>query len=154
MTAAASLQIVFHYAHKARLARIATAAALHNERKQRAEQRQLAVRQEHDQRRAYEIARRVKQWTPLTSRILKAVADEYGLTVDDLTGRSQKGPVCQARFVAVGLLVEMTNMSFPAIGRRLNRDHTTILNARRQARKLFASEAFRNRVDQIKREVA
>jgi len=147
-------QIAFHAAHKARLARIAAAATLHHERKLQAHARELTVRCERTRRRPYEVAGRAMEWMPLTRRILKAIASEYGLTIEDLTGQSRKGRVTHARHVAVGLIFEMTKLSYPAIGRRVgNRDHTTIINSVRQARKLFASEAFRNRIDQIKQEV-
>ena len=40
---------------------------------------------------------------------------------------------------------------FRSVDRTL--DHTTIIHAQKQAKKLFAAEAVRNRVDQIKAEV-
>ena len=106
-------------------------------------------------RREYETPKRVGHFSTITSRILNAVADEFGITVTDVTGSKRTDVNCMARFVAVGLMVEMTHLSFPAIGKRLGgRDHTTILHARNRAVELFANEAFRNRVDQIKSELA
>lgn len=102
----------------------------------------------------YETKRRFPANMPIARKILKAVATEFDVTIDDLTGKSRKDYICHARFFAVGLFLEITPFSLPAIGRHLGgRDHTTIISARAQAKKLFAQEAVRNRVDQIKQEL-
>lgn len=106
-------------------------------------------------RRMYETKKRLPNYMPLATRVLKSIADEFGMTVEELTGAKRTKQKCIARFVVVGILTEMTQMSLPAMGRRLGgRDHTTILHAQRQAKKLFSEEAFRNRVDQIKAELS
>lgn len=147
-------QIALHEAHKARQLRFAIAADRQKWNEQARADAVITARLEtihHERRRLYETRKRYMDATPIVPRILAAVAAEFGLSVADLTGPLRKAVHCNARFVAVGLLVEMTRISLPAIGRHLgNRDHTTILHAREQAKKLFASEAFRNRVDQIK----
>lgn len=145
-------QTAFHEAHKARQRRFAVAADRYkwNSRAKSDNIVSIHALPKPPVRRQYETKGR-SAFTPLYQRILGAVAAEYGMSISELTGPLRKARHCQARFVAVGLLVEMTQMSTPAIGRRFgNRDHTTILHAREQAKKLFASEAFRNRVDQIK----
>jgi hypothetical protein len=102
-------------------------------------------------RREYETAKTPSAFMPLSQRILRAVADEFDMNVHDMTSSLRGQKYVQARFVVVGILLEMTQMSMPAIGRRLGgRDHTTMIHARNKARILFAEEAFRNRVDQIK----
>jgi chromosomal replication initiation ATPase DnaA len=58
---------------------------------------------------------------------------------------------CIPRYVAIGLMLQLTPMSLPAIGRRLaGRDHTTIVNGRNRLAVLLEGEAFRNRFEQIK----
>ena len=85
-----------------------------------------------------------------TQRIIYSVAYEFGISVDDLAGTVRSARFTIPRFVVAGLLGEV-GMSNRAIGRRLgNRDQTTILHARRRFAELAASEAFRNRLDQIK----
>ncbi len=150
------LQAELHQAHKARLARMAAAAERHAwNTKARPEAVNVEViLPKMAIRRAYETKKRLPNYMPLATRVLKTVADEFGITVDDLTGPTRTDRYCVARFVAVGILIETTQMSLPAIGRRLGgRDHTTILHARRKANALFSTEAFRNRIDQIKAEV-
>lgn len=105
-------------------------------------------------RREYETAKTPSAFMPLSQRILRAVADEFELNVRDMTSGLRKQCYVDARFVVVGMLLEMTDMSLPAIGRRLGgRDHTTMIHARKKAEAMFAEEAFRNRVDQIKQAV-
>lgn len=153
-----SLAAELHNAHKARQRRIAMAADRHKRNTAAKADAALfaklnAVEEvaEPVARREYETPRRPSSDAFTGHRIIAAIAAEYNISIAELTGRRVKAHYCQARFVVVGILLEMTNMSLPAIGRRLgNRDHTTIIHARKRAQKLFASEAFRNRVDQIK----
>lgn len=152
-------QLALHQAHKARQMKFALAAQRHIEQTRPkpvmpllrfVEPTELISR-----RRVYETKARLPDYMPLTWRIINLVAREFGMTVEDLTSAKRTKWYCIARFVAVGIMTEMTKTSLPAMGRRLGgRDHTTIIHAQKQAEKLFASEAFRNRVDQIKAEAA
>lgn len=102
-------------------------------------------------RREYEIPSRQSISLPIIWRIKKAVADEFGITIDKLVSRSQFPKDCLPRYVAIGLMLDLTRMSLPAIGRQLGgRDHATIINGRRQLDGLLKGEAFRNRFEQIK----
>ena len=48
----------------------------------------------------------------------------------DLEGSSRKKEIAQARHIAIYLAREMTNSSFPSIGKHFgNRDHTTIMHS-------------------------
>lgn len=151
-------QLALHQEHKARQKRLAEAAQRHRwDKKAREEQAQVwpepmvtvqSIEATH--RREYETTNRMMNYASIVPLIFKVVADEFGITTDDLVGRRQQAKYCTARFIAVGIIMEMTNMSLPAVGRRMNRDHTTILHARNRAREMFANEAIRNRVDQIK----
>lgn len=151
------LQAELHQAHKARQARMAAAAERHawNAKARFVQATPVAVPAKLPIRRVYETKKRLPNYMPLATRVLKSVSEEFGMTVEELIGQRRTNRYCIARFVVVGILSEMTQMSLPAMGRRLGgRDHTTILHAQRQAKKLFATEAFRNRVDQIKSEIA
>jgi chromosomal replication initiator protein len=60
-------------------------------------------------------------------RVIHLVAQHYGLTVADLTGRSRTAPIAHARQVTMYLLREESALSLPAIGDHLGgRDHTTV----------------------------
>lgn len=62
--------------------------------------------------------------------ILKAVADFYNISSNDLAKRSRKKEVVRPRQVAMFLLREETKLSFPEIGQKLGgRDHSTVIHA-------------------------
>jgi chromosomal replication initiator protein len=62
--------------------------------------------------------------------ILKAVADFYSISANDLIKRSRKKEVVRPRQVAMFLLREETKLSFPEIGQKLGgRDHSTVIHA-------------------------
>src|SRR3989338_11478457 len=62
--------------------------------------------------------------------ILKAVADFYNISSNDLLKRSRKKEVVKPRQVAMFLLREETKLSFPEIGQKLGgRDHSTVIHA-------------------------
>jgi len=151
----ASLQ----HAHKARLQRFAEAAARHLNNNNEQIDIQQAVMLEGQLpkriRREYETAVRLSSNMPISMRILRAVAQEFGLTADEVISRRCSLKYTIPRFVAIGLMIELTPMSIPAIGRRLGgRDHSTIVSGRRRIYAMLESEAFRNRFDQIKAGIA
>ena len=62
--------------------------------------------------------------------IKEEVATLYNLKSRDLESSSRKKEISQARHIAIFLSREMTDHSFPAIGREFgNRDHTTIMHS-------------------------
>ncbi len=62
--------------------------------------------------------------------ILETVAATYGFTVDALIGPSRTRPLVTARQIAMYLTRELTDYSYPAIGRAFgNRDHTTVIHS-------------------------
>ncbi|HYU65037.1 MAG TPA: chromosomal replication initiator protein DnaA [Candidatus Paceibacterota bacterium] len=68
--------------------------------------------------------------------ILKAVADFYNMSLNDLTKRSRKKEVVRPRQVAMYLLREEIKLSFPDIGLKLGgRDHSTVIHACEKIRK-------------------
>jgi hypothetical protein len=153
-------QLALHQAHKARQMNFAIAAQRHLEQS-RPKPATMPLRRYVEptelisRRRTYETRKRTPDYMSISATILKMVAREFDMPVEDLTGPKRTKQYCIARFVAVGIMTEMTKISLPAMGRRLGgRDHTTIIHAQKQAAKLFSSEAFRNRVDQLKAEIA
>lgn len=74
------------------------------------------------------------------SQIQKIIADHFGLTVEDLTGRSHSKAVAQPRMLAIFLCRKMTGHSSPAIGRHFNRDHSTVLKAEKDMAARIKSE--------------
>jgi chromosomal replication initiator protein len=62
--------------------------------------------------------------------ILDATAARFGFTVDAICGPSRTRPLVTARQVAMYLVRNLTDYSYPAIGRAFGgRDHTTVIHA-------------------------
>ena len=62
--------------------------------------------------------------------ILEKVSERYGFTVEEITGKSRRRPLVTARQVAMYVVRELTELSYPAIGRVFgDRDHTTVMPA-------------------------
>jgi chromosomal replication initiator protein len=62
--------------------------------------------------------------------ILRATADTFGFTIDELCGSSRRRPLVQARQVGMYVTRELTDFSYPAIAREFGgRDHTTVIHA-------------------------
>jgi len=77
---------------------------------------------------------------PITPKlILEATAEMFGLSIEDLRGKSRSRPLVTARQIAMYVVREMTDFSYPAIGREFgDRDHTTVMHAVSKISKLMA----------------
>jgi chromosomal replication initiator protein len=65
---------------------------------------------------------------PTPSVVLENIAEEYGVSVEEITGPRRSPYIYNARIAAIRDLKSI-GMSSVEIGRLLNRDHTTILHA-------------------------
>ncbi|MGH9223360.1 MAG: chromosomal replication initiator protein DnaA, partial [Acidimicrobiales bacterium] len=62
--------------------------------------------------------------------ILDATSEMFGHPVEELCGKSRSRPLVQARQVGMYVFRELTEFSYPAIGRVFgDRDHTTVMHA-------------------------
>jgi chromosomal replication initiator protein len=62
--------------------------------------------------------------------ILEATSDTFGFSVDELRGPNRRRPLVTARQVSMYVFRELTDFSYPAIGREFGgRDHTTVMHA-------------------------
>ena len=93
------------------------------------------------QRCSYELAKRVladlidsTAKAPVTvTSILDATAELFNFSVDQITGGSRRRPLVDARQIAMYVTRNMTDLSYPEIGRAFgNRDHTTVIHAVRK----------------------
>ena len=68
---------------------------------------------------------------PVTAKaILDATAEMFGFAIADLTGQSRRRPLVTARQVSMYVFRELTDFSYPMIGREFGgRDHTTVIHA-------------------------
>lgn len=85
---------------------------------------------------------------PSTPEIIEVVADFYDLTVDDLVGRSRSRRIALPRQIAMYILREEADLSFPQIGEELGgRDHSTIMHGYEKIRGLITED------DSLRREI-
>ncbi len=61
--------------------------------------------------------------------ILKAVAEFYNISLETMTSSNRRKEIVEPRQVAMYLLREISDLSYPYIGEKLGRDHTTAIHA-------------------------
>ena len=61
--------------------------------------------------------------------ILKAVAEFYGVSLEAMAGPNRRKEIVEPRQVAMYLLRDISDLSYPYIGEKLGRDHTTAIHA-------------------------
>jgi chromosomal replication initiator protein len=85
---------------------------------------------------------RVSDENPVSiSRIQKAVADYYKLSVDSLRSRSNMGNVLVPRQIAMYLCKQLTRKSYPEIARQFGgKHHTTVIHSVEKINKLITSD--------------
>jgi len=59
--------------------------------------------------------------------ILDSVAQAFGVSVREIMGKTRERPVARARQAAYYLCREFTSLSYPRIGAKFNRDHSTVM---------------------------
>lgn len=85
-------------------------------------------------------AREQSAATPLNAaKILAAVCRRYGITELDIRSQRRTKGLVMPRHIAMYLCKELTDISYPAIGRRIGgRDHTTVLHGVKKIERLIA----------------
>jgi chromosomal replication initiator protein len=61
--------------------------------------------------------------------ILKMVAEFYNVSLETMTSQSRRKEIVEPRQVAMYLLREISDLSYPYIGEKLGRDHTTAIHS-------------------------
>lgn len=95
-----------------------------------------------------------KRAPPSKEAILRAVADFYRISLDELTGTRRIQRIVGGRHVAMYLMRDDGQMSLPQIGQALNRDHTTVLHGiDRITSQLETNEVMRRELNAIREEL-
>ena len=135
-----------HEARKARLQRIAARAVPQSERESASTPvvvRVPAPDRDYERAWALEIMgyadRRPRK--PRVSDIQRAVAEHFGVPLDDMLSPDQTHVMARPRHVAMYLARELTAKSFPQIGRRFGRGHATVLHAVSRIEDMIAHDA-------------
>ncbi|MBO5841397.1 MAG: chromosomal replication initiator protein DnaA [Clostridia bacterium] len=83
-------------------------------------------------------------------KIFTAVYKKYGIKKEDIIGERRTKDIAQARHIAIYLIREITDMSFPGIGKILNRNHTTIISSIETVEKrVISSQAFALEINEM-----
>jgi chromosomal replication initiator protein len=92
-----------------------------------------------------------EQRLPTITAIQKAVAEFYGVRVDDLRSRGRNKSIVLPRQVAMYLCREIVKSSLPDIGDGFGgKDHTTVIHAcEKVKRKIASEETFRRQVHEL-----
>ena len=61
--------------------------------------------------------------------VCRIVGGRYGVTVGEMLSPTRSQPIALARQVAMRLLRELTDLSYPQIAARFDRDHSTVMHA-------------------------
>ncbi|MDP4153871.1 MAG: chromosomal replication initiator protein DnaA [Bacillota bacterium] len=70
------------------------------------------------------------------NRVIEDVSKYYNISIDDLKGSKRNAELVNARFVAMYVIREVTDLSLPLIGEAFGgRHHTTVLNAIKEIEK-------------------
>ena len=78
---------------------------------------------------------------PTPQLILEEVSSFTGVAKDKILGKSKSKDIVRARQIMIYLITQMTDLSLPAIGRFIGRDHTTALYARDKIAEEIQSDA-------------
>jgi chromosomal replication initiator protein len=91
---------------------------------------------------------------PLPETVLDVVARRFGLRPRDLRARDRTAPYTTARQLAAYLLRTRCGLSFPEIGKKLDRHYSTVLHAVRQTERRLAQDvSFSNLLGLVEKEV-
>jgi chromosomal replication initiator protein len=73
--------------------------------------------------------------------IIRATADVYSFTVEEVTGKSRRQPLVLCRQVAMYLCRDLTDLSLPKIGAQFGgRDHTTVMYSLEKVTRLLQTD--------------
>lgn len=88
-------------------------------------------------------------------QLMKACAEAFRVSVSEVKGASRAQQIARARQSAMYLTRRILNMSYPEIGRRFGRDHSTVMTAVKRVPELMAKDTdFRRLIETLEREHA
>lgn len=95
----------------------------------------------------------LSEWEARWRLVLDLVSERYRVAAVPLLGPQRHGTIVRPRSIAMYLLREVVSMSLTAIGRRMNRDHTSVLDGLlRVTKRMRQEEAFAMEVAELEQE--
>ena len=89
----------------------------------------------------------------IISTIADVVCSARDVSHDELLSADRTRHIAHARQEAIWLAHNLTNLSLPAIGRKFNRDHTTVLNSIRRVQERRNDDEYRNGLIRIQAQI-
>ena len=87
-------------------------------------------------------------------KIFAATAKKYSVTKEEIVGKKRTKEIMQARHVAVYLIREITEISFPTIGKMFGKDHSTTHSSYEWVKKkIIQSPLFDADIEALKKEI-
>ena len=87
-------------------------------------------------------------------QVLEYVSDRFGVEVEDIVGSGRSAQVSKARHIAMYLIRELTELSFPNIGAYFGKDHTSVIYAWNKIRNSTAKDpGLKRSVDKMVRDI-
>lgn len=74
--------------------------------------------------------------------IQKVVAEEYGITVEELRSKQRKERLVFPRHIAIYIAHELTDLSWTDIGNAFNKDHSTTIHASEKIKTMVANDPY------------
>ena len=91
---------------------------------------------------------------PTPEFIIKAVAKYFEITVEDILGKSKTANIAEARKIAMYMVRDMTDESYPKMGKVFGKDHTTVkYNVDSLEEQLKTDSALRDKIQDVKNSV-
>ena len=88
-------------------------------------------------------------------KIFSAVYKKYGISKEDLLGKKRNKEIAAARHVTIYLLRDVTEMSFPNIGKLINKDPSTVQSSCNIIKTRLAREPlFSSDLEAIKKDIS
>ncbi|NMB76001.1 MAG: chromosomal replication initiator protein DnaA [Myxococcales bacterium] len=88
------------------------------------------------------------------SDVQKVVANYFNIKISDLTGDRRHRSVSRPRQIAMFICRKVLNFSFPDIGLRFNKDHSSVIAATRNIENLINQDnSIRDSIESIKRQL-
>lgn len=85
-------------------------------------------------------------------KIFSAITDHFGISREDMVGKKREKAIAEARHISIYLIREITEMSFPNIGKLYDRDHTTILSSyQKVSRRVKSDPVFALELNEVKK---
>ena len=86
-------------------------------------------------------------------KIYTAVYKRYNVKKEDILSQKRNKEIAEARHVCVYLMKEITEMSYPNIGKILDRDHTTIMASYEKVSKRLTDPVFNMDISDLIQEI-